>query len=328
MTETRTSVEVEEKVAESSFSPLAKEGRGEGDADDVGWVARPTKPDKPKEKVGLASLPQPTNWYRRPRVLVATTVAGLIAILAAVIVIRVATDKGEIVVKSYDPKIEVIIKRNDKQVDGFEVAQRPDGTSYYSGKIEILIKGGTPNGVKIKNGKFTLTRDDTILVEIIRDGKVAVKPDKPSDDPERLAAQWVLRIGGRVGISPDGTNPREIMLIDDLPLTLYRVVYVNLDGNKQVSDVGLAHLAHLSELGDLKIRHTSVSDAGMRQLASLTSLHTLALTNTKVTDTGLKHLSGLTRIHNLFLQETQITDDGLEHLAGMPQLNRLMLEGT
>ena len=62
--------------------------------------------------------------------LIAAVALGLVALSAAVMVIRVATDKGEIRISAYDPEIEVTVKRNDQPVDGFQVKQRADGASY------------------------------------------------------------------------------------------------------------------------------------------------------------------------------------------------------
>ena len=127
--------------------------------------------------------PQPTlgGWSRNRQFL-----AGLLsfaALFLGTMVIQIATDKGEIRITAYDPEIEVSVQRNGKPVDGFQVKQRPDGTSYYSGDYEIEIVGGSPDGVEIKNGTFKLTRDQEVLVEIVRVGPAV--PDDNLVDADR-----------------------------------------------------------------------------------------------------------------------------------------------
>ena len=121
--------------------------------------------------VATASV-QSSAWRRR-RVLLGVAL-GLLALLAAAWVVRVATDKGTIAITSYDPGIEIAIRRNEKVVDEFHVKQRSESTSYYSGHFEIEIKGGTPHGVEIKNQHFTLKRGDDVLVEIVRTDRTAL----------------------------------------------------------------------------------------------------------------------------------------------------------
>ena len=121
--------------------------------------------------VATASV-QPSAW-RRWRVLLGV-VFGFSAILAASWVVRMATDRGTVTITSYDPEIEIAIRRNESVVDEFRVKQRSESTSYYSGHIEIEIKGGTPDDVEIKNQQFTLKRGDDVLVEIVRTGGAAL----------------------------------------------------------------------------------------------------------------------------------------------------------
>ena len=132
---------------------------------------------------------------RRPVVAVALGLLGLI-LLAGVMVLRLVTDQGEITITAFDPEIEVAVRRNGQIVDGFQVRQRPEATSYYSGEYEIEIQGGTPDSVAIRNGKFQLKRGGKVLVEIVRDQKppllpaeraATAPPTAPPDAPPQQA---------------------------------------------------------------------------------------------------------------------------------------------
>lgn len=57
-----------------------------------------------------------------------------------------------------------------------------------------------------------------------------------------------------------------------------------------VTDLGLVHVANLSELRMLQLQGTKITDAGLWHLTRLENLRTLDLTNTKVTDAGVKEL--------------------------------------
>lgn len=103
---------------------------------------------------------------RRP--IRAAAAAIFAAILLAATMIVVMTDTGTITVTSYDPSLEIVIKRGGKTVDEFEIQRGPKHTTYRSGEYEIEISGGTPDGTMIKNGVFTLTRGEDKLVEIVR----------------------------------------------------------------------------------------------------------------------------------------------------------------
>lgn len=103
------------------------------------------------------------------------TLIGLafVGLLAAAFVIKVQTEKGEVVIKSFDPDIEVLVKRNGKTVNEIALNHDPVSTTVQTGEISIEVKGVDLDGFHIKNGKFELTKGERVVVEIlpaIRDG--------------------------------------------------------------------------------------------------------------------------------------------------------------
>jgi hypothetical protein len=118
------------------------------------------------------------------------------------------------------------------------------------------------------------------------------------------------------------------------------------------SDVGVAHLAWLSQLEDLCVsesritsrsgatfarltalkrlilRNTSVDDDCLLQVAGLPALETLDLVGTEVTDAGMLHLTNLQRLEYLYLADTRITDIGVGYLSRLGSLVGIVLNGT
>ncbi len=162
MTETWT------EKSESGFKTGVREGEAPAEPSSSAVSAR-REPRPPGVEITAGA---PAWWNRNTKI--AAILLGLAGLFAGAMVIRLATDKGEIKITAYDPEIEVTIKRNKQSIDQFQIKQRPDATSYYSGDYEIEIAGGTPDGVKIKNKTFQLTRGKDVLVEIVH--VAAVRP--------------------------------------------------------------------------------------------------------------------------------------------------------
>jgi len=118
---------------------------------------------------------------------------------------------------------------------------------------------------------------------------------------------------------------------------------------QQVTDDGLAVLARLPELRELRLSTLpKITDEGLRPLAELTkleklqingcpingscwkSLQTKALTELdastcQINDAALEHLSGASELAELTLAQNKITGAGLAHLKSLPKLIRLRL---
>jgi Leucine-rich repeat (LRR) protein len=156
---------------------------------------------------------------------------------------------------------------------------------------------------------------------------------KPSADPDRRAAEWLLSIGikallrgvdGKVEIGRRGN----IQAAKDLPTDTFQIGTIDLGFNPQLTDAGLEHLKGLLHLGRLFLNDTAVSDDGLVHLKGLANLWLLYLQRTRVTDAGLEHLKGLTKLTTLWLNETPVSDAGLQHLKVLANLKTLKLDGT
>jgi len=169
-------------------------------------------------------------------------------------------------------------------------------------------------------------------------------------DPDRRAAEYVLSIGG--GVRVDG-NDRGIRAKSDLPTGTFRLTYVALYENKQVTDAGLAvfkdcknlrflclygcgqitdaGLAHFNDcknLTRLELEGVRVTDAALAVFAGRKDLTELYLGNTLVTDAGLVYLKECKKLKEMQFLNTPATDAGLAHLKDCKDVTHLDLRGT
>ncbi len=96
----------------------------------------------------------------------------------------------------------------------------------------------------------------------------------------------------------------------------------------RVTDAGVAHLAGLTQLTDLRLQGALVGNAGAKHLSALENLHVLDLSETQIGDQGLKHLAPLRQLSYLSLSKTAVTDTGLVYLQQMRNLQCLYLNDT
>ncbi|AWM37404.1 Serine/threonine-protein kinase PrkC [Gemmata obscuriglobus] len=148
--------------------------------------------------------------------------------------------------------------------------------------------------------------------------------DRPPLDVNRLAAEWVLSVGGSVGVSG---QPRDIRAAADLPQGPLALARVNLS-DRSVKDDDLGRLAGCTGLTELVLHETRVTDAALGYLKNLARLQFLSLTGTDVTDAGLARIRERKSLTTLHLSSTKVTNAGLVHLAGLAGLSHIHLDGT
>ncbi len=144
--------------------------------------------------------------------------------------------------------------------------------------------------------------------------------------PDRRGAEWVLSIGGSIGIDmPDGTR-LEVEDRKDLPDGLFVVRVVEVQKLPQVTDDGLINLRGCSQLGAFFAYDTEITDQGLANLTDegrqpLENLATLFIARTKVSDTGLQYLAGSKELLYLDIQSNPVSDGSL--LGNYRQLSTL-----
>lgn len=114
--------------------------------------------------------------------LVLLALLGGTAYLFGPLVYRIATDQGEVVITTDDPDVEVIVKRGGNEitiVDG----KSDRKVTLESGAYELELKGG-PKGLRLKTDKFTLTRGEQKIVEVVRVLATKRNPDDTASVPK------------------------------------------------------------------------------------------------------------------------------------------------
>jgi Leucine-rich repeat (LRR) protein len=239
--------------------------------------------------------------------------------------IRIATNKGELIIDSDDPNLEITIKGQNATVYDKVKARRFVLTA---GEYEVLVREDGEGAAHFATKKFTITRGgkETFHARLeVAPGKTATVKNV---DRDRRAAEWALGVGGLVHIRTGAEN-REVKAVAELPREEFRVTRLELSDNSRADDDALAVLEGLSELSTLVLGGTRVTDAGLAHLEGIVSLEFLRLRGCRgVTDAGVKHLGKLTALAYLGLSGTQVTDAGLEHLKGLTQLSELDLTDT
>jgi WD40 repeat protein len=138
---------------------------------------------------------------------------GLVAV-PGVVVYRIQTDKGELVIETVDDDVEVVVKQGGKVVTLYDPKTKKK-LDLWSGSYELELKG-KPTGLKLDLDRVTLKRGDR---EIARIERVPLPPsvppmtvEKPSPQPAKdgQARRLVERLVGhtdqpwKAAFLPDG----------------------------------------------------------------------------------------------------------------------------
>jgi serine/threonine protein kinase len=265
------------------------------------------------------------------------------------IVVRFATNRGEVIIAVDDPDTNVTVKEAGAVIADQKGERRIILTA---GDHELEVTVRDPRGeFRFFTKSFVLRRGGTEIVNVHQ----AVTPDElsPADeviDLDRAAAIRALALAGKVTYRA-GNRDAEIRSKNELPAEAFHLTGIDLSdtgandadlarlgavpeldflrlSRTQVGNGGLAHLSGLGSLRVLALDSTRVSDAGLAHLSKLTGLVDLELSNTSVTDAGLAHLEKLTGMQVLNLGRTRVTDAGLAQLGAMNHLRKLYLNGT
>jgi hypothetical protein len=165
-------------------------------------------------------------------------------------------------------------------------------------------------------------------------GKSARAPLKkfpPGDD--RKAAEWVLDMGGTIGIR-DANGEQNIQAKGSLPKRPFDLIGVNLAAPERASRqvieyTGLLSLAGLRKLNNIAISSLPVADDETEILASLPELARLQLSNVPAfTGKKLALLKEATKVNWMNLGGNGITPEGLEQITQFTNLTGLQLNKT
>ncbi len=163
----------------------------------------------------------PPRWRIRSRVRVAL---AAFAILAALGVIVVMTDKGRVEIQSEVDDVEIVIKQSGKQIDFLDAKTGSLIKWLPSGKYDIELKGDR-NDLEINRDGFTLSRWGTEIIKVTRktdatdlmtawtSGKLKISPFKKFEPSEKtIASDGVTAEDG--GWKIDAREPRTARLFE------------------------------------------------------------------------------------------------------------------
>jgi len=173
--------------------------------------------------------------------------------------------------------------------------------------LDIDAPGGIKQTLNTTPGRYTVGTTDK--------EKTAWLPVEPVHPIERLR-----QLGARACVK-DGIV-REVDLTDspitDTDMEIFRSLssleHLTLNGCRQLTDAGLAHLSSLSQLRLLSLHGVRMTDAGVPPLTELSNLEVLTLSQTQVTDAGLLPLTKLPKLNDVDLTGTNVTQAGADKL--------------
>lgn len=135
------------------------------------------------------------------------------------------------------------------------------------------------------------------------------EPAPAAMNPDRRAAEWVLSIGGNIGIDTHDGTRLQIEDGEDLPEGSFVLRNVSVQNLPQVTDDGLMNPCGCAQLASLYAYDTAITDQGLANL----------------TDEGREPLLDL---KNLFVARTAVTEKGLNYLAESKGLTYLDIESN
>jgi WD40 repeat protein len=121
---------------------------------------------------------------RRLRLLGGISVAGLVLVVAGLSVWYAA--KGKLVIQSQEPGVEVIIKRDGKEIERLTIPEREIRARLWAGVYSVEVAGPRAKELFVSNGSLRMPPRGEVVVSIQRRLDVAV--GSPADDASKDAA--------------------------------------------------------------------------------------------------------------------------------------------
>jgi Leucine-rich repeat (LRR) protein len=281
------------------------------------------------------------NWKHR-WLTAAVALAALLplAYLFGGVLVRFATNRGEVVIEVDDPDANVSVKAGGAVIEDRK-GRRSITLAAGEQELEVTVRDSGGES-RFFTKKFVLRRGGTEVISVHEELAAAAAaaghagtPDGPGTAKpaaaavvagDRPAAERALSLGGKATVREAG---REVQVRHGmaLPAGDFRLVSVDLS-QTGASDADLAFLGGLGELRELRLTDTGIGDRGLARLSELKGLRTLALNGTNVTDAGIVHLRPLAELRELDLSRTVIGDAGLVHLEPLKNLQHLNLYAT
>lgn len=320
----------------------------------------------------LAESPLPHGKKFRVRLVAIGLLAMLVVAAGYTFFLRVGDVDVKVTID--DPDLTV---RFDDQVVTFEGSVEP--IQLRPGKHGFLVQRGD---ITLKSDELTITKNGKNVLQVTTiDGKVAVvkNPQKPSPQPgprrpneqqpasrpdkvsstvtdkpapivveasiDRKAAEWVLEVGGFVGVRvPGQAEVRIIEQPENLPSEPFALVEAHIRYIKSLKELkldGVSSLETLDLLGTFvppdrkqlsqfkRLNWLRVSLADRNEwgaaVKDIQSLRYLSFYRAGAHDVVARDISGMTWVTELNMESCNLTNEACKHIAGMKGLERLNL---
>ncbi|MGA2033283.1 MAG: protein kinase [Thermoguttaceae bacterium] len=275
----------------------------------------------------IAPKPPAKKWLKQlgKRQKIGIGVAlGLAFILVLLgVIFKLRTKDGTLIVEVSDPDVTVQVLNDEGKVQIERKGEKGTLTiAVDPGKHRLRVqKDGVEmfaKDVSIASGGTETIKAVLELPHTLSGEPEASKLATQATDPDRRAAEWVLRSGGVVTVKADGIEQSSIAKIGDLPPGKLEVTEAVFLDKPDVNDEGVRCLAGLRSLRVLTLQGTAITDSGLLALGPLPSLEHLNIIGTQITDEGIRCLAGMKKLQSIEAQETRITGRTLSTLANVP----------
>jgi hypothetical protein len=292
--------------------------------------------DVARELAAVAADPgPPTRRPRRGRLVAAAVLLALIGGGAALYgkqVVRVVTNKGELVVTVDDPDVEVVVKQGGVEIrDTAKGRERTYVLTAGDGEVEFRDRDGGATGL---TKKFRITRGGrdavTVATGELAANKVGRRPVAATD---RAAAEWVLRHGGLCSVEVSAGGRRQTVRAGEpLPDGPFELRQFHLSDGPGMGEDDVRKIQGLGALEEARFTKCGPSDnavaAMLRVLPALTRLHLQESGTTNETVARIAN-AGPGRLTELSLRDNRgVTDAGAARLGALRRLRVLDLTGT
>jgi serine/threonine protein kinase len=281
---------------------------------------------------------------------------GAALVLLAVLVFRLKTPTGTIIIEADQPDIAgAVISVDEKQTITLETGNGQEPIEIRADEKEHTLKvtkGGFESFTQKFRVKAGATQTITVRLEPAGPAKTDVMaPAKtsagsgtepssastslaPSAGPvdyeaERKAAEWVLSVGGSVQTIDEAGVIAFVGPGGKLPDGQWQLNTVWLSDCKDIKSGDLDKLASCRSLNTLNARGTNIGDTDCQAIGRITNLESLDLSgSSQITNAGIKGLAPLKKLRLLYFGFLPISDESMDVIAGMTELRTLHLGET
>ena len=191
-----------------------------------------------------------SRWWT---VIAATLLVGLAAFFVAPIIISIATNRGELVIKTKDPRVKVEVLQGGERVRIIDL-EKEQAITIRTGEYELQVSGAA-EGLVLMPNKVTITRNRRTIVEV-----------EHKDDELAAGAAAPLSMGGGYGSS--GPEDQDVKKRSDARLLALRNLEVKYGSGRlrfrpisEYRQEGIQHFVVLTGLVPLKAQFELYKDA-------------------------------------------------------------------